>query len=47
MKEVIQGHLPVALPCYDFRSITNPTVVAPVLQSRFSSLLKVELIFGL
>jgi hypothetical protein len=26
MKEVIQGHLPVALPCYDFRSVIGPTV---------------------
>ena len=26
MKEVIQGHLPVALPCYDFRLITKENV---------------------
>ncbi len=26
MKEVIQGHLPVALPCYDFIKIKTPTV---------------------
>jgi hypothetical protein len=25
MKEVIQGHLPVALPCYDFIMIRNPS----------------------
>ena len=25
MKEVIQGHLPVALPCYDFIMIKNPS----------------------
>ena len=24
-KEVIQGHLPVALPCYDFVPVINPT----------------------
>ena len=24
-KEVIQPHLPVRLPCYDFTPITNPT----------------------
>ena len=25
-KEVIQPHLPVRLPCYDFTPITNPTL---------------------
>jgi len=25
VKEVIQGHLPVALPCYDFIMIKNPS----------------------
>jgi len=25
LKEVIQGHLPVALPCYDFIMIKNPS----------------------
>ena len=25
-KEVIQPHLPIRLPCYDFTPITNPTV---------------------
>ena len=25
MKEVIQGHLPVALPCYDFTMVKNPS----------------------
>ena len=25
-KEVIQPHLPVQLPCYDFVPITNPTL---------------------
>ena len=34
-KEVIQPHLPVRLPCYDFTPITDPTLdaclrVAPV-----------------
>ena len=29
MKEVIQGHLPVALPCYDFTPVTSPTLGAP------------------
>ena len=24
-KEVIQPHLPIRLPCYDFTPITNPT----------------------
>ena len=27
-KEVIQPHLPVQLPCYDFTPITNPTLDA-------------------
>ncbi len=26
MKEVIQGHLPVALPCYDFTPVTSPAL---------------------
>ena len=26
MKEVIHPHLPVGIPCYDFRLVTNPTV---------------------
>ena len=26
-KEVIQPHVPVRLPCYDFTPITNPTLV--------------------
>ena len=32
MKEVIQGHLPVALPCYDFTMI-NGNRVSPALLS--------------
>jgi hypothetical protein len=27
-KEVIQPHLPIRLPCYDFTPVTNPTVVS-------------------
>ncbi len=27
-KEVIQPHLPVRLPCYDFVPVTNPTFVS-------------------
>ena len=27
-KEVIQPHVPVRLPCYDFTPITGPTLVA-------------------
>ncbi len=27
-KEVIQPHLPVQLPCYDFVPVTNPTLGA-------------------
>ena len=30
-KEVIQPHLPVRLPCYDFTPITNPTLDACLL----------------
>ena len=26
-KEVIQPHLPIRLPCYDFTPVTSPTVV--------------------
>src|ERR1700737_3816007 len=37
-KEVIQPHLPVRLPCYDFTPITNPTLDAclPSLARRVS-----------
>ena len=31
-KEVIQPHLPIRLPCYDFTPITNPTVDGRVLE---------------
>ena len=27
-KEVIQPHLPVRLPCYDFTPVTDPTVAS-------------------
>jgi hypothetical protein len=30
-KEVIQPHLPVRLPCYDFTPITDPTLDACLL----------------
>src|SRR6476659_341068 len=30
-KEVIQPHLPIRLPCYDFTPVTNPTVVSAIL----------------
>ena len=30
MKEVIHGHLPVAVPCYDFRSVKDPDVAVDV-----------------
>ena len=29
-KEVIQPHLPVRLPCYDFTLVTNSTLGAPL-----------------
>ena len=30
-KEVIQPHLPVRLPCYDFTPVMSPTVVSALL----------------
>ena len=33
-KEVIQPHLPVRLPCYDFTPVMNPTVVGAPLAVR-------------
>ena len=30
-KEVIQPHLPIRLPCYDFTPVTNLTVVTALL----------------
>ena len=36
MKEVIQGHLPVALPCYDFTMITKYGFMASLLTVRLT-----------
>ena len=33
-KEVIQAHLPVHLPCYDFVPVTNPTLDGSLLAVR-------------
>ena len=33
-KEVIQPHLPIRLPCYDFTPVTNPAVVSAPLAVR-------------
>ena len=33
-KEVIQPHLPIRLPCYDFTPVMNPTVVGALLAVR-------------
>ena len=33
-KEVIQPHLPIRLPCYDFTPVTNPAVVSALLTVR-------------
>ena len=33
-KEVIQPHLPIRLPCYDFTPVTNLTVVSAPLAVR-------------
>ena len=33
-KEVIQPHLPIRLPCYDFTPVMNPTVVSAPLAVR-------------
>ena len=33
-KEVIQPHLPIRLPCYDFTPVTNLTVVSALLAVR-------------
>ena len=34
LKEVIQPHLPIRLPCYDFTPVMNPTVVSALLAVR-------------
>jgi hypothetical protein len=33
-KEVIQPHLPIRLPCYDFTPVANPAVVSALLAVR-------------
>ena len=33
-KEVIQPHLPIRLPCYDFTPVTNPAVASALLTVR-------------
>jgi len=38
MKEVIQGHLPVALPCYDFTMIKSPCFVSAFQKVRLLAL---------
>jgi hypothetical protein len=36
-KEVIQPHLPIRLPCYDFTPVTNPTVATAPLAVRLAA----------
>ena len=36
-KEVIQPHLPIRLPCYDFTPVMNPTVVIALLTVRLTT----------
>src|SRR6218665_3485752 len=36
-KEVIQPHLPIRLPCYDFTPVTNPAVVVALLAVRLTT----------
>ena len=36
-KEVIQPHLPIRLPCYDFTPVTNPTVVTAFLTVKLAT----------
>ena len=36
-KEVIQPHLPIRLPCYDFTPVMNPTVVIAPLAVRLTT----------
>ena len=36
-KEVIQPHLPIRLPCYDFTPVTNPAVVIALLTVRLTT----------
>ena len=37
LKEVIQPHLPIRLPCYDFTPVTNPAVVIAPLAVRLTT----------
>ena len=37
LKEVIQPHVPVRLPCYDFTPVTNPAVVIALLAVRLTT----------
>ena len=36
-KEVIQPHLPIRLPCYDFTPVTNPTFDCALLTVRLQA----------
>ena len=36
-KEVIQPHLPIRLPCYDFTPVANPAVVIALLAVRLTT----------
>ena len=36
-KEVIQPHLPIRLPCYDFTPVMNPPVVIALLAVRLTT----------
>ena len=36
-KEVIQPHLPIRLPCYDFTPVMNPAVVVALLAVRLTA----------
>ena len=42
IKEVIQPHLPVLLPCYDLTPITNPAVGAVPLAVRLATLGEID-----
>ena len=37
LKEVIQPHLPVRLPCYDFTPVISPTFGVPLLSVRVTT----------
>ncbi|CAA7013179.1 unnamed protein product [Microthlaspi erraticum] len=45
-KEVIQPHLPVRLPCYDFTPVTSPAFGTPLLAVKASCSLQSELRTG-